>query len=74
MPFVRAATPGLDSSFASMIVDLVAEVADGELPVAEFTESQRAAAELVKKLGTVPNFGGTCDGAPCAPGCCGAQR
>lgn len=74
VPFVRAATPGLDSSFASMIVDLVAEVADGELPVAEFTEAQRAAAELVKKLGTVPNFGGTCDGAPCAPGCCGAQR
>ena len=71
VPFVRVATPGLDPSFAGMGVDLVAEVADEDLPTAELTEDQQAAAELVKKLGTVPNFGSTCNGAPCAPGCCG---
>ncbi|MFD3424753.1 ferrochelatase [Nocardia fluminea] len=55
MAFARAGTPGADSRFSRMIVELIAErVSDGP----------------VRELGTVPGYGCTVDGALCAPGCC----
>ncbi|KAB1502861.1 ferrochelatase [Corynebacterium sp. 320] len=38
------------------------------------TEAQQAAADLVAQLGTVPDFGHTLNGRPCAPGCCGTDK
>lgn len=55
MAFARAATPGPDPRFARMVAELVAENLDG-VPA--------------RKLGAVPGYGCTRNGAPCAVGCC----
>ena len=39
---------------------------------AELTSPQVKAKSVIEKFGTVPNFGCTLNGSPCAPGCCGA--
>lgn len=64
--FVRSATPGLSSSFATMVVDMFA---DRPQPL---TEAQQAAKQVAEKFGTAPNFGHTKNGNFCAPGCCGS--
>ncbi|HIW95665.1 MAG TPA: ferrochelatase [Candidatus Corynebacterium gallistercoris] len=75
IPFVRVDTPGLTQNFAAMVVDML----EGLLPsgssfggdaAAGNQSPADAARALVEKFGTVPNFGKTRDGAPCAPGCC----
>ncbi|RJO68253.1 ferrochelatase [Nocardia panacis] len=55
--FARAATPGPDPRFARMVADLVEELRTDAAPA---------------RLGTVPGYGCTRNGAPCAVGCCGA--
>lgn len=74
IPFARVATPGLTAGFAEMVVDLV--VAD-DAPLPGLTEDQHAAralaAKVVGDLATVPDFGHTLNGKPCAPGCCGSE-
>lgn len=57
--FARAATPGTDGRFAEMVVELIAEQLRGTAP---------------RRLGTVPGYGGTVDGALCAVGCCEPVR
>lgn len=74
IPFVRAATPGLTTGFAGMVVDLVV---GSDAPSANPSEDQQAARDLAAKvvgeLATVPDFGRTFNGSPCAPGCCGSE-
>lgn len=57
--FARAATPGTDDRFATMVVELIAEQLRGTPP---------------RRLGEVPGYGCTVDGAPCAVGCCEPVR
>ncbi|MEU1981514.1 ferrochelatase [Nocardia sp. NPDC019395] len=57
--FARAATPGTDSRFAEMVVELAGEQIRG------------AAA---RRLGEVPGYGCTVDGAACAVDCCAPVR
>ncbi|MEG8179716.1 ferrochelatase [Nocardia terpenica] len=59
MSFARAATPGADPRFARLVTDLVQEQLAGASPL---------------RLGVVPGYGCTLDGAPCAPGCCEPPR
>ncbi|MCC3313200.1 ferrochelatase [Nocardia africana] len=59
MAFARAATPGPDPRFARMVAELVGEHLDGTDP---------------RRLGAVPGFGCTRNGAICAPGCCEPVR
>ncbi|WP_156960028.1 ferrochelatase [Nocardia sp. BMG51109] len=59
MAFARAATPGTDPRFARMIAELVGEHLSGVAP---------------RRLGTVPGYGCTTDGAPCVVGCCEPPR
>lgn len=74
IPFVRVATPGLTAGFAGMVVDLVV---GSDAPSANLSEDQQAARDLAAKvvgeLATVPDFGRTFNGSPCAPGCCGSE-
>ncbi len=74
IPFVRVATPGLTAGFAGMVVDLVV---GSDAPSANLSEDQQAARDLAAKvvgeLATVPDFGRTFNGKPCAPGCCGSE-
>lgn len=59
MSFARAATPGADPRFARLVADLVQEQLAGARPL---------------RLGVVPGYGCTLDGAPCASGCCEPPR
>ncbi len=59
MGFARAATPGSDPRFAKLVVELISEQLRG-------VESRR--------LGAVPGYGCTRDGAPCVVGCCAVPR
>ncbi|MEU1993880.1 ferrochelatase [Nocardia gamkensis] len=59
MGFARAATPGTDPRFAKLIVELVSEQLRGIQP---------------RRLGSVPGYGCTRDGEPCAVGCCAVAR
>ncbi|MFC8045746.1 ferrochelatase [Nocardia sp. NPDC057353] len=59
MAFARAGTPGADPRFAQLVRELIAEHLD---------------AAPARKLGAVPGFGSTPDGAPCAVGCCAPPR
>jgi ferrochelatase len=59
MGFARAATPGTDPRFAKLIVELVSEQLRGIEP---------------RRLGSVPGYGCTRDGEPCAVGCCAVAR
>lgn len=74
IPFVRVATPGLTAGFAEMVVDLVV---GSDAPSSNLSEDQLAArnlaARVVGELTTVPDFGHTFNGKPCAPGCCGSE-
>ncbi|WP_229675743.1 ferrochelatase [Hoyosella rhizosphaerae] len=56
---VRAATPGTDSRFATMIVDLIDEELSGAQAV---------------RLGAQPSRGATLNGEPCGEGCCQIPR
>lgn len=55
MGFARAATAGPDPRFADMVAELIAEHTGDAAP---------------RRLGGVPGFGCTADGATCAVGCC----
>lgn len=55
MAFARAATPGTDPRFSRMVVELISEHLTGQ---------------QARRLGQVPGYGCTVNGAPCAPGCC----
>ncbi|WP_280434264.1 ferrochelatase [Nocardia carnea] len=57
--FARAATPGTDGRFAEMVVELIGEQLRGTSP---------------RRLGEVPGYGCTVDGALCAVGCCEPVR
>lgn len=57
--FARAATPGTDNRFAEMVVELIAEQLRGT---------------AARRLGDVPGYGCTVDGALCAVGCCEPVR
>lgn len=57
--FARAATPGTDDRFAEMVVELIAEQLRGTPP---------------RRLGDVPGYGCTVDGALCAVDCCEPVR
>ncbi|MCM6775551.1 ferrochelatase [Nocardia sp. CDC159] len=59
MAFARAATPGTDPRFAQLVAELVTEQLDGA---------------PARRLGSVPGYGCTTDGAPCAVGCCEPPR
>ncbi|MGV9673645.1 ferrochelatase [Nocardia sp. NPDC003482] len=59
MSFARAATPGSDPRFAQLVAELVAEHLDGVPP---------------RRLGSVPGYGCTTNGDPCAIGCCEPVR
>ncbi|WP_067676796.1 ferrochelatase [Nocardia miyunensis] len=59
MAFVRAATPGTDPRFARLIAELVEEHLTDVAP---------------RRLGAVPGYGCTVNGAPCAVGCCEPPR
>ncbi|NUP29267.1 MAG: ferrochelatase [Nocardia sp.] len=59
LSFARAATPGTDPRFAEMVVELVGEHLGAVTP---------------RRLGAVPGYGSTVDGAPCAVDCCVPQR
>ncbi|MFI5719259.1 ferrochelatase [Nocardia sp. NPDC051750] len=59
LAFARAATPGTDGRFAEMVVELIGEHVRG-------AEARR--------LGAVPGYGCTVDGAPCAVDCCAPVR
>ncbi|MEV5647002.1 ferrochelatase [Nocardia sp. NPDC052254] len=59
MAFARAGTPGPDPRFARMVAELVDEHLNGATP---------------RRLGTVPGYGCTRNGQPCAPGCCAPVR
>ncbi|KAA0023590.1 ferrochelatase [Antrihabitans cavernicola] len=55
MSIARAATPGTDSRFAQLALELIGEQTAGSPP---------------QRLGVEPAYGSTPDGAPCNPGCC----
>ncbi|MGI5218327.1 ferrochelatase [Nocardia sp. CA-290969] len=57
--FARAATPGTDSRFAAMVVELIEELVRETAP---------------RRLGEAPGYGGTADGALCAVDCCAPVR
>ncbi|WP_280314935.1 ferrochelatase [Nocardia wallacei] len=57
--FARAGTPGPDPRFAELVTELVREHLAGLAP---------------RRLGEVPGYGCTTNGAPCAPGCCEPVR
>ena len=59
MAFARAATPGTDPRFARLIAELVEEHLTDATP---------------RRLGAVPGYGCTVNGAPCAAGCCEPPR
>ncbi|WP_054813013.1 ferrochelatase [Nocardia arizonensis] len=59
MAFSRAATPGADPRFARLVVELIGEHIEGG---------------PVRRLGSVPGYGCTRDGAPCVTGCCAVRR
>ncbi|PPJ00565.1 ferrochelatase [Nocardia nova] len=59
MAFARAATPGPDPRFARMVAELVGEHLGVNEP---------------RRLGAVPGYGCTRNGAICAPGCCEPVR
>ncbi|MGQ4616194.1 ferrochelatase [Nocardia sp. R7R-8] len=59
MGFARAATPGSDPRFAKLVVELISEQLRDVEP---------------RRLGAVPGYGCTRDGAPCAVGCCAITR
>lgn len=59
MAFARAGTPGPDSRFAELVTELVREHLAGAAP---------------RRLGEVPGYGCTADGAPCATACCEPVR
>ena len=59
MAFARSATPGADPRFARMIAELV---------------SEHIAEAAPRRLGAVPGYGCTVNGAPCAVGCCEPPR
>ncbi|MGW5381740.1 ferrochelatase [Nocardia sp. NPDC003963] len=59
LSFARAATPGTDPRFAELVVELVGEHLGGVPP---------------RRLGAVPGYGCTIDGAPCALDCCAPPR
>jgi ferrochelatase len=59
MAFARAATPGTDPRFARLIAELVEEHLTDLAP---------------RRLGAVPGYGCTVNGAPCAVGCCEPPR
>ncbi|MEU4311806.1 ferrochelatase [Nocardia sp. NPDC024068] len=59
MSFARAATPGTDPRFAEMVVELIGEHLGAVTP---------------RRLGAVPGYGCTRDGAPCAADCCAPPR
>jgi ferrochelatase len=59
MAFARAATPGADPRFARMVAELVEEHLADAAP---------------RRLGAVPGYGCTVNGAPCAVGCCEPPR
>ncbi|MET7768864.1 ferrochelatase [Nocardia sp. NPDC005366] len=59
MAFARAATPGTDPRFARLVVELIREHLDGG---------------QARRIGTVPGYGCTADGIPCAVGCCAVRR
>lgn len=59
MAFARAASAGSDPRFVEMVVELVAEQADGA---------------PVRELGTAPRAGVGCNGTLCHPGCCEPAR
>ncbi|WP_369023741.1 ferrochelatase [Nocardia cyriacigeorgica] len=55
MSFARAGTPGADPRFAKLVVELIGEQLDDAPP---------------RRLGSVPGYGCTVNGAPCAVDCC----
>ncbi|MGW1737205.1 ferrochelatase [Nocardia sp. NPDC001965] len=57
--FARAATPGTDPRFAELVVELIGEHLGAVTP---------------RRLGAVPGYGCTIDGAPCAVDCCAPPR
>ncbi|WP_040779872.1 ferrochelatase [Nocardia pneumoniae] len=59
MGFSRVATPGADPRFAKLVVELISEHLGDAEP---------------RRLGGVPGYGCTRNGAPCAPGCCAPIR
>lgn len=59
MAFARAATPGTDPRFARLVVELIGEHMRDVPP---------------RRLGEVPGYGCTVDGAPCRAGCCEPLR
>ncbi|WP_342213538.1 hypothetical protein [Nocardia wallacei] len=59
LPSPRAGTPGPDPRFAELVTELVREHLAGLAP---------------RRLGEVPGYGCTTNGAPCAPGCCEPVR
>ncbi len=59
MAFARAATPGTDPRFARLVAELVEEHLT-DVPA--------------RRLGAVPGYGCTVNGAPCAVGCCERPR
>lgn len=59
MSFARAATPGTDPRFAQLVVELITE---------------QLAAVPARRLGEIPGYGCTVNGAPCAVGCCTPAR
>jgi len=59
MAFARAASAGSDPRFVEMVVELVAEQADGA---------------PARGLGTAPRAGVGCNGTLCHPGCCEPAR
>ncbi|WP_063040347.1 ferrochelatase [Nocardia pseudovaccinii] len=59
MAFARAATPGTDPRFAQLVVELINEHLTGIPP---------------RRLGDIPGYGCTVNGAPCAIDCCTPPR
>lgn len=59
MAFARAATPGTDPRFARLVVELINEHLTGKSP---------------RRLGDIPGYGCTVNGAPCAIDCCTPPR
>ncbi|WUD70113.1 ferrochelatase [Nocardia sp. NBC_00508] len=57
--FARAATPGADARFATLVVELISEHLGDTEP---------------RRLGSVAEYGCTRNGSACAPGCCAAPR
>ncbi|WP_408637713.1 ferrochelatase [Nocardia bovistercoris] len=59
MSFARTATAGADPRFARLVVELIGEHLEDGAP---------------RRLGSVPGYGCTRDGAPCVVGCCAVRR